>query len=533
MSAKRGRQEFVESLKPEYLIKENNISKETKEKKTSEDTPDKGERELGRQKNMGSPRKTIDGYYDLAEKEIDSSGALDGLFPDFFKGQEITFSEPQKLLLKKIVDLEARRMGILVPNIDYRESDDPGLYNHRTQTIWLSRNVGTYKDLRDLVDTVIHETRHCYQFCIMEHPDAFDDIPMVLKVFLQKSLADYPKRIETEKEWDSYIKNGLEVDTNAYAESITTTYQQFTINEILEMKNPPEEIVKNQILMTPSDISEDGRIAPLFVSADFNEAVVLAGIDTDLNNTEKRGGCSMSGRRSLNISDEKQREAIGFYENIIREIQSSSGVMANQLGELLRNNPYEQTQKAANAFLSYYNTTLPSEIGKAITEWRNSDNCISAAVKKMHGGEAAVQNAKRYEDRLLETVKNCFMTIDEFKVDVAGLNTTDQAINEMSQMINSYKQRFETNADSWIRSVSSKEQEEMIYSCIHDVVSKTIVNVRGAFDGLHVIFDEVGIQFSDSHSSITGANIDKGTASSAQQLDLKSRLLEMGHLAGF
>ena len=522
MSEKRGRQAFLESLKPEYLISEDILQKE---KKASDDAPDKGERELELQKNQELLRKTSNHYG--TKDEIDGSIMYDNLCCDYFEGEKITFSAKQKTLLRKIVELEAKRMGIFEPSIVYEDMEDPGMYDHGSRQIWLSNKASVFRDFRDLVDSVIHEVRHCYQYCIMDHPDSFSDIPVVIKNYLQHSLTNYPEEIETEVEWEAYLKNGLEIDTNAYAQNLTFTYQQFTADQILAMKYPPQEIVKNQILMTPSDISEDGRIAPILVSAEFDALTYYT--DKDKNNENhiyNKGGDYMSGR-SLNISDDKQREAIGFYEDIIKEIQTSSGTMANQLGELLRSNPYEQTQVATNAFLKYYNTTLPSEIQKAINEWRNSDNCISAVVKKMGGGEAAVQNAKRYEDRLNETIRNCFMTIDEFKIDVSGTNTTDQAINEMTQMINSYQQRLETEADGWVRSVTSKEQEEMIYSSIHDVVSRTIVNVRGAFDGLHVIFSEVGIRFSELHTSITGTNIDTGTQSGTKRIDLKGKLREL------
>ena len=532
MSKKRGRQEFVDSLKPEYLQKEDCTSKK---KKPNEDAPYMGERELER--SSVSPRNTANLYKDLGKKDLNNPLSSETEFHDnSFMGMEVTYSDTQKALLAKIVELEALRMGIFTPEVKYKDMLDKGAYDHEIGTVWLNSNPNIYENLLDLVETAIHETRHCYQFCIIERPEAFSDIPNVLNEFLQKSYSDYPQEFETEEEWDAYIKNGLEIDSNAYARYMSSTYQQFTADVIHEMQNPPVNVVKNQILMTPSDISESGRIAPLFVPVDFDVSDYAEGDTKQTGNTKSKGGYSMAGQRSLNISDEKQREAIKFYEDVIKEIQSSSGVMANRLGELLKSNPYEQTQKAANAFLTYYNTTLPSEIEKAITEWRNSDNCISAAVKKMYGGEAAVQNAMSYEDHLIETVRNSFSAIDEFKVNVAGLNTTDQAINEMTQMIDSYMQRFETNADSWIRSLSSKEQEEMIYSCIHDVVSKTIVNVRGAFEGLHIIFNEVGIHFSEIHSSITGINIDKGQNSGAQKIDLKSKLLEIGHmsnLAGF
>ena len=523
---KKGRKEFVESLIPEYFLEyDKKFNKKNNEKS---DAPDKGERE---RENRNVRIKKVGDFVSNEAFPDDSmvEGNLSQTVQDSFSGQIFEFSVLQKNLLEKLVELEAIRLGIFVPIITYENLSDPGFYNHEDCKIHLSNNAGSYSGLKDAVDTVIHETRHCYQFCVMEHPDGFSNIPNIINDYLNYSLDIYPEEVHNEEEWQLYLKNGLEVDAREYAKERTYFYQQYHAKDILSMSVPPEEVVKNQILMTQSGVSAKGTIAPVFVPADFDPDEIHPSIGVPAkNDINKKGGNYM---RQFNISADKQKEAIGYYQTVISSIQQAAASMAPQLEDLIKAYPYKVTQDGANAFLKYYNELLPEEISKAINDWRNSDASISAAAKQFEAGEGAVHNAMKIEEELSTTVKDCFKKIEEFKINVDSTNTNEKAISDMEQIINGYLKNFESSADGWLKSLESREQEEMIYSCIHEVVGKTIVNVRGAFSGVSEVCKDIGIKFSDSHSKQTGTNISKGRAAASQVVDLKSKLNELGKLA--
>ncbi len=506
------------NVSPEEMLIYN---KKPKNSGDNDGNPEPPERELHRsnekthKQDMFSAKSVKDG-----DKILDK-GSLSSLV--------ITFSEDQKNLLKRIAFLESKRLNIEpIPVVFKTLYEECGYFDPETKTLYISTSPEMHREFLDIVDTVIHEIRHAYQYSVfLFHPEMFPGVSEQIKNYLDYSDVIYPNETETVEGKEKYYRNGLEVDAFTYAAGRIELYKDISTEEIFEMQEAPGRMVHNQILWMPGDSGPDGNTGPVVVGSDFRE-------DTDYNIATMRevlknfpkskGDISMSGKRT-NISSSAQKEAIKYYSDIIAEIQTRTSVLVGKLKEEVRRHPYSQYQEAVNIFVRYYNSDLPTAIKKAVGDWINSDMSISHILAAHRAGSEAIGNAQKLERELLESVGTSFKQIDELELNVSEMDINQDEIRQSAEHVKVYKSEIESIKLDDVRRIEEMAEENSIYSGILEAVIETFNNVIGAFEGVENTLTNLADEFEDTRSKKVSSNITGGKNKLGSIIDLKDKFL--------
>lgn len=108
-------------------------------------------------------------------------------------------------------------------DIDAKLSFDPtmarkelGCYNPANNTIKLNANYLETPDCKDLMNTLLHESRHAFQHQCVKHPESCDVSPKVIEVW-----KDNQKHyIRPEDDFVAYENQPIEKDANDFADSV-------------------------------------------------------------------------------------------------------------------------------------------------------------------------------------------------------------------------------------------------------------------------------------------------------------------------
>ena len=108
-------------------------------------------------------------------------------------------------------------------DIDAKLSFDPtmarkelGCYNPANNTIRLNANYLETPDCKDLMNTLLHESRHAFQHRCVKHPDSCDVSPKVIEVW-----KDNQKHyIRPYDDFVAYENQPIERDANDFADSV-------------------------------------------------------------------------------------------------------------------------------------------------------------------------------------------------------------------------------------------------------------------------------------------------------------------------
>lgn len=170
------------------------------------------------------------------------------------------------ILMKKIASLEAKRLNISAPSVALFSDNDTkhlGKYNRKKDILYVNKKykIESYNEYLRFLETIIHETRHKYQFSAIKSPNVHLEVRDNIKDYLEDAAKNYPKKDDPDYE-EKYSKNALEHDTKTFGKSRALYYGDYSWSEIFSLKEAPRRQVKNQILMDPGDDGANTQIAP-------------------------------------------------------------------------------------------------------------------------------------------------------------------------------------------------------------------------------------------------------------------------------
>ncbi|MEN1679687.1 MAG: hypothetical protein AAGJ46_08840 [Planctomycetota bacterium] len=146
-----------------------------------------------------------------ADKEL-QKGMTDWNAKDA-KGNPLVDVEQKKKLLKKVLVAQSKAYGIDVPEIDWYDKDDGNFGTFSSDSNRIRLNTKYMNDPEEMINTVIHENTHNYQFELVEQ---------YLAGKIKKSDPRYEqaRTFVVNSHWDSYAKGsspGNPRDDQAYA----------------------------------------------------------------------------------------------------------------------------------------------------------------------------------------------------------------------------------------------------------------------------------------------------------------------------
>lgn len=108
-------------------------------------------------------------------------------------------------------------------DIDAKLSFDPtmarkelGCYSPDNNTIRLNSNYLENSDCKDLMNTLLHESRHAFQHRCVNHPESCDVSPKVIEVWKENQ----KHYIRPEDDFVAYENQPIERDANDFADSV-------------------------------------------------------------------------------------------------------------------------------------------------------------------------------------------------------------------------------------------------------------------------------------------------------------------------
>ena len=165
-------------------------------------------------------------WHEVPNKVIDDArmkeGCVDLVSKFFNEGKDLDFAE--KGLEGRCEIAYQFYVGIKQEmDIDAKLSFDPtmarkelGCYNPANNTIKLNANYLETPDCKDLMNTLLHESRHAFQHRCVKHPESCDVSPKVIEVW-----KDNQKHyIRPEDDFVAYENQPIEKDANDFADSV-------------------------------------------------------------------------------------------------------------------------------------------------------------------------------------------------------------------------------------------------------------------------------------------------------------------------
>ena len=431
---------------------------------------------------------------------------------------EIFHIEPEKkdALICKMIELESEYLRIHPPQYlwyDYepeKESDkEYGFYNREkgrvryddgfemdaeADTIYINSAypLQTKTDYKEFLDTIIHETRHKYQYESIESIKDHREITETSRQFLEYSDENFDEDFRRGR----YSINGLEWDTKAFAEQRTKLYMEYTVDEILSLEKAPAIIVRNQILMEAGSISPNGTIAPITVGKTFDEFIQKNADrkeDEGENNIPK-GGFNMAS--SVDFSEEAQRAAGNKYEEVIADIYKIASDTITEFTGIIEKTPFEQLESAGNIFIEFYNNDLRDKVKKAIEGWRNSDNSFTALLTSIGESQKSINAANKIEEDIQNEVEN-FEQMDQIKID-KPVAIDVQAIESAAEKFNTFCTKLGELKEEYEKTFNQLADSNALYANMVEMVNTTFSKVEEGAIATRTDMENISTEFKEA-----------------------------------
>lgn len=417
--------------------------------------------------------------------------------------RELFFASPsQKKCLLHVAGIEARLNRITVPkirflselsekerkNYEFDESDCGSYYEERNDekgTIIFNDYPGIHLNMKQALDTIIHETRHKYQYRVMEKTKRSS-----VRAYLTQGDVAYPTEdwINTQIGMKAYYENAFEKDSFNYAESRIAFYSPYRSSEILQMEATPGNLVHQQILMQPGDLTPDGRSSPLLAGDKYELFTVY--------DDYRKEGTSM-GKTGIDYSLEALREAIDFYKNGIECIQNESSTLIGKLKINIEQHPYAELERSVNFIIDYYNGELKSTIKGMIEAWTSSEQCFSKMLERFHEKGESFEAAKDLEKDLENSVDEMFKRIEEVNVSKAA-NSDPDLVTQAASDVNACVGNLDDNAKNYKNQCEQKADTNQLYHNLRPMVEATWDYVVKAFEALKTDIGDISNEFASA-----------------------------------
>lgn len=488
--------------------------------KPSSEAPVKNERERVKWEE-GGIRERKEAKCDVVQETADS------LF------NEVN-GEKRDLLIDKVIKLESEYLGIKPPDFAYYSYEGPnsqyGFYSSlddeikfadgstmevKEDTIYINTalSLQSERSYQDLLKTVIHELRHHYQASVRKSKRNHPEISAESREYLQYSTEKYKE----DRDNGRYPINGLEWDSNAFANARIKLYMQYTADEILAQEKAPTQVVKNQILMNAGDISPSGYIAPVTASVTLDEFNLKNNSKERFgskNIKDKGGKFSMAVNGGTDFSEKAQEAAAAKYEEVIESIHVFSENVIIHFFERVKGHPYQPLEDVGNIFIKSYNEELPGRVKDAIRSWRQSDNSFSASISNQFGNNAASKAAaEKIENEIEQKVDVCFKTIQPIKIN-EPISVAMEAIIGDAEYIEGLSTELEKKKDEWL-SIFMRlgETENSLYSNMGELVVQTFNRVEEEYQAVYKTIMDVSEEFKGARAAvITTAQVNASSA---------------------
>lgn len=134
-------------------------------------------------------------------------------------------------VLRITAEIECSILGI--PQVRIRavsmEANTMGGYDHASRTVTLSLEHLAFDPVEEVLDSVLHEIRHCYQYCLVDLYRTLDDQEQALALFHDASVYayefdNYISGSDEGESFEDYFTQNCEVDSNAFAARTVTVY---------------------------------------------------------------------------------------------------------------------------------------------------------------------------------------------------------------------------------------------------------------------------------------------------------------------
>ncbi|MBR3974219.1 MAG: hypothetical protein IKJ99_09770 [Oscillospiraceae bacterium] len=134
-------------------------------------------------------------------------------------------------VMKAVADIEAGKLGIPEVGIRTEALDEHilGHYNDADRTITLNLGYLGTEDAQTMLKAVCHEIYHAYQFRMVELYNQLSPEQRALVLFDQaeRYRAEFENYIDGTDDYDAYIDQRCEADSNAYAEEAAEEYDHW------------------------------------------------------------------------------------------------------------------------------------------------------------------------------------------------------------------------------------------------------------------------------------------------------------------
>lgn len=395
----------------------------------------------------------------------------------------------KKKLIEKISSLESKRLKINPPcqyELYLNYKDGEGYYDPNTDTLYINkkRKILTQHDYREFLDTIIHETRHKYQFDVCDNPEKHQKTKKIIQDYLRYSDEIYPE--ENDPDYDEkYRKNGLEHDAFPYAEKRTQLYWGVSLEQIFSLNEAPENVVENQILMDAWDVGPDGTIAPISVKKEYFEwlegTVENEKGGKSYNNKEKKKKNNITqyqeeneyGRMGImsNRMDFTDRAISQVYFEMSEEVANAFQQLIESMRNLCVAHAYKPMVDFTNALQEKYQTEFKECVMKLYSDWREGEASLESLAKKTYSGEAAEQTARMYMDELETALQDMFKgSYAPIQVDDSTPVLAPEDILKINDEITGFMQKVENAKTNAQQVCNSREEENVLYKIIKPVI---------------------------------------------------------------
>lgn len=177
---------------------------------------------------------------------------------------------------------------------------------------------------------------------------------------------------------------------------------------------------------------------------------------------------------AMNFSAEEIKNMYRFYTNMLATMTEKTKVLATGLQQQAKNTHYEPVVILSNNILKFYNEDLIKKIEKSLEEWTQSEFSFQKFLDRMKAGESAKQTGKNIERKIIDDLKNGWKTVPELgAIDTSAPVCKKEDIEQISQMISTYKKDMDDCVKDTLKQVRAKQDENSMYVSILPVIETT------------------------------------------------------------
>lgn len=192
----------------------------------------------------------------------------------------------------------------------------------------------------------------------------------------------------------------------------------------------------------------------------------------------------MAANIHIDLSEEIEQDLLQKYQTLCGDLTQKLNSMEKELEGLCGQIRFKPIVKVVNATITLFNNDIFTTATKTFEEWKEGSGSFSAVAKNSQAGDAAIETAKKFEDKIKDAFDNFWIAHpmgEGLEIDTSRPKIKDEDFDNLKGIYTRFSEEVESRMETEISSIIELGNDDPTYNVIIPAVKAVTEPMKTAF----------------------------------------------------